>query len=366
MACLTTQKLEIELLQQIFPKDHERFQLLDCNLDDLMCRFIDGNGKHYDIQASITDSYPMTPPVWYSECEDSSLSKIMEELADTKGQKNHVVLQVELLVRQLCAVHNVPLPNDMEKLAVPLSEEEQQAQLDNDLSIGGVSDAESESEDNYSLELEKTSSCDELELKLEETLKKLVIKHRHEHTKGAPVGSPNATDRLMKELRIIYRSDTFKQNMYSVELVNDSLYEWNVSINTVDKDSQLCADMLQLKEIDGQGVIKLNITFNDNYPFFPPFVRVVYPIILGGYVLSGGAICMELLTNSGWTSAYTVEALIIQIAATLVHGKGRINLNVTTSSIEEYYNLDRAQRSFQSILKIHSIHGWSRPARRDS
>ena len=38
----------------------------------------------------------------------------------------------------------------------------------------------------------------------------------------------------------------------------------------------------------------------------------------------GGAICMELLTKQGWSSAYTVEAVIMQIAATLVKGKARI------------------------------------------
>lgn len=47
-------------------------------------------------------------------------------------------------------------------------------------------------------------------------------------------------------------------------------------------------------------------------------------MLLGGYVLLGGAICMELLTKQGWSSAYTVEAVIMQIAATLVKGKARI------------------------------------------
>lgn len=37
--------------------------------------------------------------------------------------------------------------------------------------------------------------------------------------------------------------------------------------------------------------------FQDTFPFDPPFVRVVHPILTGGYVLGGGAICMELLTK---------------------------------------------------------------------
>ena len=48
----------------------------------------------------------------------------------------------------------------------------------------------------------------------------------------------------------------------------------------------------------------------------------------------GGAICMELLTMQGWSSAYTVEAVIMQIAATLVKGKARIQFGSTKVSIK--------------------------------
>lgn len=57
---------------------------------------------------------------------------------------------------------------------------------------------------------------------------------------------------------------------------------------------------------------------------FTFFFYVSVCVCAGGYVLLGGAICMELLTKQGWSSAYTVEAVIMQIAATLVKGKARI------------------------------------------
>lgn len=60
--------------------------------------------------------------------------------------------------------------------------------------------------------------------------------------------------------------------------------------------------------------------------------------ITGGYVLLGGAICMELLTKQGWSSAYTVEALIMQISATLVKGKARIQFGATKVSRNETAN----------------------------
>ena len=42
--------------------------------------------------------------------------------------------------------------------------------------------------------------------------------------------------------------------------------------------------------------ILLHAVFDDKFPYSPPFVRVVKPVIKGGYILAGGAICMELLT----------------------------------------------------------------------
>ena len=64
----------------------------------------------------------------------------------------------------------------------------------------------------------------------------------------------------------------------------------------VDPESPLFADITKLKETDGVDHILLHIVFDDKFPYSPPFVRVVKPVISGGYVLAGGAICMELLT----------------------------------------------------------------------
>lgn len=67
--------------------------------------------------------------------------------------------------------------------------------------------------------------------------------------------------------------------------------------------------------------VKMLNWFISCFRFEPPFVRLVSPTITNGFVLGGGAICMELLTRQGWSSAYSIESLILQIAATLVKGK---------------------------------------------
>lgn len=91
-------------------------------------------------------------------------------------------------------------------------------------------------------------------------------------------------------------------------------------------------------------------------------MRVVHPIISGGYVLVGGAICMELLTKQGWSSAYTVEAVIMQISATLVKGKARIQFQGASGAGKNcggqgQYSLARAQQSFKSLVQIHEKNG---------
>lgn len=105
-----------------------------------------------------------------------------------------------------------------------------------------------------------------------------------------------------------------------VELCEDNLFEWSARLHVVDPESPLARDMLEL----GVPHIELHLSFPVNFPFAPPFMRVVEPRIEKGYVMEGGAICMELLTPRGWASAYTVEALLMQFSASVVKGRGRI------------------------------------------
>lgn len=102
--------------------------------------------------------------------------------------------------------------------------------------------------------------------------------------------------------------------------MNDNLFEWYVKVFAIDPDSELATDMRELKI----PYILLHLIFPDNFPFHPPFMRVVEPKIEKGFVMNGGAICMELLTPRGWASAYTVEAVIMQFTASLSKGRGRI------------------------------------------
>ena len=85
-------------------------------------------------------------------------------------------------------------------------------------------------------------------------------------------------------------------NFFQVELVNESLYEWHVKLMKFDADSPLAEDLKRLKQTRGQDHILLKFAFKESFPFDPPFVRVIYPVIDGGFITQSGAVCMELLT----------------------------------------------------------------------
>jgi ubiquitin-conjugating enzyme E2 Q len=175
---------------------------------------------------------------------------------------------------------------------------------------------------------------------------------------GGLSSSVRASDRLMRELRDIYRSQNFKEGLYTVELIDDNLYNWYIKLFKVDSESPLSEDMKRLNELEGIDHLLFHVVFDDKFPYSPPFVRLVRPGVKGGYILAGGAICMELLTPQGWSSAYTMEAVVLQIGATLVKGKARV---VFSQVKGENYSLAKAQHAYKSLVKIHEKSGWFTP-----
>uniref|UniRef100_A0A669F1X6 E2 ubiquitin-conjugating enzyme n=6 Tax=Pseudocrenilabrinae TaxID=318546 RepID=A0A669F1X6_ORENI len=325
-------KAELKFLESIFDPNHERFRIIDWKPDELSCQFNVTGEKLLIIHCNITESYPSTPPIWFVDSDDPSLAQVLERLEDVrKGSTLHGTEEVT-------------------------SEEEDEEEMGEDI----------EDLDHYEMKEEepvdgKKSEDDGIEKENLAILEKIRKNQRQDHLNGAVSGSVQASDRLMKELREIYRSQSYKTGIYSVELVNDSLYEWHVKLRTVDPDSPLHSDLQVLKEKEGMDYILLNFSYKDNFPFDPPFVRVVSPVLSGGYVLGGGALCMELLTKQGWSSAYSIESVIMQINATLVKGKARVQFGANKNQ----YNLARAQQSYKSLVQIHEKNGWYTPPKED-
>ena len=77
---------------------------------------------------------------------------------------------------------------------------------------------------------------------------------------------------------------------------------------------------------------------------------MVHPVLHGGYVLDGGALCMELMTPQGWSSAYTIEAVIMQLSATLVKGKARIKFDAPKVSCKNLLDSSPRSRNYRNTL----------------
>uniref|UniRef100_A0A3B5MRD0 UBC core domain-containing protein n=1 Tax=Xiphophorus couchianus TaxID=32473 RepID=A0A3B5MRD0_9TELE len=316
-------KAELKFLESIFDPNHERFRIIDWKPDELSCQFNVTREKLLIIHCNITESYPSTSPIWFVDSDDPSLAEVLERLED---------------VRKGSTLHG---PTDE-----VTSEEEEEEEMGEDIDLD-------QDLDHYDMKEEeppegKKSEDDGIEKENLAILEKIRKNQRQDHLNGAVSGSVQASDRLMKELREIYRSQSYKTGIYSVELVNDSLYEWHVKLRKVDPDSPLHSDLQVLKEKEGVDFILLNFSYKDNFPFDPPFVRVVSPVLSGG-------------RRSGWSSAYSIESVIMQINATLVKGKARVQFGANKNQ----YNLARAQQSYKSLVQIHEKNGWYTPPKED-
>jgi len=128
--------------------------------------------------------------------------------------------------------------------------------------------------------------------------------------------------RLAGDLYKIMMNDTEEAGFSVSQADEESMDRWTIKLFKFDEDSNLYKDMLVL----GLNHVELEMIFPDQYPFEPPFVRVVRPRFKKqtGFVMNG-ALCMELLTNDGWNPVNDIESVIVSIRSLLVVGDGRLD-----------------------------------------
>ncbi|CAH8630157.1 unnamed protein product [Dicrocoelium dendriticum] len=376
MSCIRKLKDDQQLIIQCFTKEHSTFRIVSSTLDEICCKFLCG-GSTLDITGSLLGTYPRTPPIWFSDSDDPCITRIFEQLQNTDPANYTLDRQVKILVTQLCRYKNVLHPPELATLcpdflpdlpppdSIPTSESRPELMRpDSDADDTGFEDEDVQINDPFddSASSDDRPEYDGISTHDAEQLEKLKATRLQLCSEGVTKGSIQSSDRLMKELREIYRSDSYKRGIFTVELQNDNLYDWKVKLYKVDEDSGLHSDLLALKsDPKFEDHIGMQFLFKETYPFEPPFVRILYPVIENGYVLAGGALCMELFTKQGWSSAYDIESVIMQLAATLVKGRGRINFTASSSQ----YSLRRAQLSYRGLVQIHEKSGWYTPPQAD-
>ncbi|KAF2734289.1 hypothetical protein EJ04DRAFT_249130 [Polyplosphaeria fusca] len=175
--------------------------------------------------------------------------------------------------------------------------------------------------------------------------------------------TPPATNRLMRDFRDLLKVQS-KEPMHELgwyidaEKINN-MYQWIVELHSFDPSLPLAKDM-KAKSIKS---VILELRFGKEYPMSPPFVRVIRPRFLsfmqggGGHVTAGGAMCMQLLTNDGWSAASSIESVLLQVrmAMSSIDPKpARLE-----SSGRQDYGVGEAVEAY---IRACNMHGWTVPA----
>lgn len=58
--------------------------------------------------------------MWFAESEETSVTNAVQILSNTTGRDNHVIIQVGILLKELCRLHSLPEPPDVERLRTAL------------------------------------------------------------------------------------------------------------------------------------------------------------------------------------------------------------------------------------------------------
>lgn len=141
-----------------------------------------------------------------------------------------------------------------------------------------------------------------------------------------------------------------------------NMYQWIVELHSFDSSIPLARDM----KVAGITSIVLEMRFTNQYPFSPPFVRVVRPRFLpfgqggGGNVTEGGALCMELLTNDGWSVVSTIESVLLQVRMVMsdTERPARLASGIEKTVGGSSYGVGEAITAYERACRAH---GWQVP-----
>ncbi|KAF7910678.1 uncharacterized protein EAF01_002188 [Botrytis porri] len=183
---------------------------------------------------------------------------------------------------------------------------------------------------------------------------------------GPPAyATPSATMRLSRELKAILKvqnsTPLHELGWYIDENLVENIYQWIIELHSFESTLPLARD---LKE-SGQNSVVIEIRFGKEYPHSPPFVRVVKPRFLpfmsggGGHVTAGGALCMELLTNSGWSAVSSIESVLLQVRLALMSMDPKpARLESNDPQKQGEYGTQEAMAAF---IRACNMHGWEIP-----
>ncbi|KAI0479178.1 hypothetical protein GGR56DRAFT_365593 [Xylariaceae sp. FL0804] len=143
-----------------------------------------------------------------------------------------------------------------------------------------------------------------------------------------------------------------------------NMFQWIVELHSFDAQLPLARDMKK----SGITSIVLEVRFLRGFPMSPPFVRVIQPRFLpfmnggGGHVTSGGAMCMELLTNTGWSPANSLESVLLQVRLAICSLDPRpARLEPRGGHVPAQYSRYNIGEAVEAYRRAAAVHGWEVP-----
>lgn len=126
----------------------------------------------------------------------------------------------------------------------------------------------------------------------------------------------------MNELKNFQKSDSYKDGVFSVELIDENIFKWQVKIFEFDPEGRLNKTLQYLKNQGNEDHVKLRLSYRDDYPFKPPLVEIIYPVIGNVKALARSnselqTLCLDLFKEHQWCSSCTIEALMVNLATHL-------------------------------------------------
>jgi ubiquitin-conjugating enzyme E2 Q len=175
--------------------------------------------------------------------------------------------------------------------------------------------------------------------------------------------SSGATRCLMRDFKTLIKTQN-EQPLHELgwhidESKIENMYQWIVELHSFDPTLPLAQDMKKR----GVKSVVLELRFGKDYPMVPPFVRVIRPRFLsfaaggGGHVTAGGAMCMELLTNDGWSAVSSIESVLVQVRMAIT------SLDPKPARLENGGRHDYGVgEAVEAYIRACSLHGWTVPA----
>eukprot|EP01062_Namystynia_karyoxenos_P030937 TRINITY_DN23002_c0_g1_i1.p1 TRINITY_DN23002_c0_g1~~TRINITY_DN23002_c0_g1_i1.p1 ORF type:complete len:361 (+),score=141.37 TRINITY_DN23002_c0_g1_i1:97-1083(+) len=165
--------------------------------------------------------------------------------------------------------------------------------------------------------------------------------------------SQMATDRILADYKLVFLSKT--KFGWDARPRDGNLFLWDIKLFDFEKGTPLYDDVQRMKRQKGVDFVEMTMAFPEDYPFKPPFLRVIRPRFKfrTGRVTLGGSICHELLTNKGWKPINDITSIIETMRAEITDPEAGARIDFENQTD---YSEHEAREAFQRVAERY---GWN-------